>query len=111
VQGLKLRWPTIAHMLELGFNLEVTPLAAEVESVSSPVAGLRVLFTGTMTNATREDMKKRARALGATLASGISKSLDLLVIGEKPSASKVAKAEKAGVRVLTESEYQALIDS
>ena len=29
VQGLKLRWPTIAHMLEFGFNLEVTPLAAE----------------------------------------------------------------------------------
>ena len=64
--------------------------------MSSPVAGLRVLFTGTMTNATRDDMKKRARALGATLASGVSKSLDLLVIGEKPSASKVARGRKSG---------------
>jgi len=111
VQGLQVRWPTIAHMLELGFNLEVTPLATEMESVSSPVSGLRVLFTGTMTQGTRDDMKKRARALGATLASGISKNLDLLVIGEKPSASKLKKAEAAGVRVLAESEYLTFLES
>ena len=111
VQGLGLRWPTIAHMLELGFNLEVTPLATEAEPVSSPVSGLRLLFTGTMTQGTRDDMKKRARALGATLASGVSKNLDLMIVGEKPSASKVKKAEAAGVRVLDESEYLAFLES
>ena len=111
VRGLQVRWPTIAHMLELGFNLEVTPLATEAEPVSSPVSGLRLLFTGTMTQGTRDDMKKRARALGATLATGISKKLDILVIGEKPSAAKVEKAKAAGVRVMSEADYRAHLES
>ena len=110
-RGLGVRWPTVAHMLKLGFNLEVTPLAETLAEVSSPVAGKRVLFTGTMTEASREDMKKQARALGATVASGVSKNLDLLVIGEKPSASKVKKAEEAGVEVLSEPEYLAYLGS
>ena len=54
-------------------------------------------------------MKEQARKLGAELASSISKNLDLLVTGEKASASKVAKAEKAGVQVLSEADYLALI--
>ena len=35
--------------------------------------------------------------------------LDLLVTGEKASAGKIAKAEKAGVQVLSEADYLSLI--
>ena len=109
VSGLQARWPTIRHMLELGFSLERTPLATDAVKVESPIAGLSVLFTGKMVLGTRDDMKKRARGLGAKLASSISKKLDLLVIGDKPSPAKIKKAEAAGVRVLTEADYNALI--
>lgn len=107
--GLARRWPVISAMLALGFNLEATPLAGEEKAVESPIAGRRVLFTGKMLQGTRDDMQTRAKALGATVASGVSKNLDLLVIGEKASGSKVAKAEKAGVQVLTEAAYLELI--
>ena len=92
VRGLQARWPTIAHMVELGFQLEATPLAGSTPSVDSAIAGKKVLFTGTMVHGKREDMQEEARSLGAVLASSISKNLDLLVTGEKASAGKVQKA-------------------
>ena len=57
----------------------------------------------------RDDMETNARDLGATIAK-VSKSLDYLVIGEKAAQSKIDKAKKYGVTVLTEVEYRALID-
>ena len=109
VAGLQARWATIQHMMGLGFALERTPLAADAVEIDSPIAGQSVLFTGKMVQGTRDDMKARARELGAKLASSISKKLDLLVIGEKASAGKIAKAEAAQVRILTEAEYLELI--
>jgi DNA ligase (NAD+) len=41
---------------------------------------------------------------GFTIA-GVSKSLDFLIIGEKPGGSKVKKAEELGITVITESEF------
>ncbi|MCP4808043.1 MAG: DNA ligase [Proteobacteria bacterium] len=109
VSGLAAKWSTIRHMLEVGFVFERTPLTGEEPEIDSPIAGKRVLFTGKMVEGTRDDMKIRAKALGAALASGISKSLDLLVIGEKASQSKIDKATKYEVEVLTEAEYLARI--
>ena len=109
VSGLKARWPTIRHMLDLGFALERTALATDEVTIESPISGKSILFTGKMVQGTRDDMKKGARDLGAKLASSISKKLDLLVIGEKPSSSKLKKAEAAGVQVITEAEYYELI--
>ena len=112
VGGLQARWQTIAHMLALGFELETTARAsvdATPAAGDSPVAGKRILFTGTMTRGSRQDMKDQARKLGAVLASSISKNLDLLVTGEKASSSKIRKAENAGVQVLTEAEYLDLL--
>ena len=51
----------------------------------------------------------RGRELGADLASGISSNLDFLIIGEKPSPSKIAKAQNAGVQILEEAAYLEMI--
>lgn len=109
--GLQRRWPTIQHMLGLGFTLEKTPIAGSAPTVSSAVSGKRVLFTGTMQGMTRDEMKEQARGLGADVASSISKTLDYLIIGAKASAKKVQKAEDAGVTVLTEDAWRELIAS
>jgi len=108
-KGLARRWPVISSMLELGFNLLATELDGEKEEIESPISGKRLLFTGKMLQGTRDDMQTRAKALGAVLASGVSKNLDLLVIGEKASPGKVGKAEKAGVQVISEADYLTLI--
>ncbi|MEL6343362.1 MAG: BRCT domain-containing protein [Myxococcota bacterium] len=108
-KGLQRRWKTIQHMLDLGFNLEHTPLESERKAVDSPIAGKRVMFTGKMLQGTRDDMKTQAMALGATVASSISKKLNILVAGERASSGKLTKARNAGVTVMTEAEYLKLL--
>ena len=102
------KWQSIEAIKGLGFTLKTTPLTAEVNAIESPIAGKTILFTGKMTQ-NRDDMQEQARGLGATVLSSVSSKLQILVIGEKASASKVAKARKNGTQVLTEKEYGTLL--
>ncbi len=88
-------------------HLTIDP--AEAPDVQgSPVAGLTVVFTGTLATMTRAEAKARAESLGAKVAGSVSGSTDLLVAG--PGAgSKAAKAEALGVRVIDEDGWRALI--
>ncbi|WP_152045926.1 NAD-dependent DNA ligase LigA [Aureimonas psammosilenae] len=75
---------------------------------ASPVAGKTMVFTGSLEKMTRPDATKRAEALGAKVSGSVSKKTDLVVAG--PGAgSKLADAEKHGVKVISEDEWLALI--
>jgi DNA ligase (NAD+) len=70
-------------------------------ATSSKVAGLTIVFTGTLEQMTRDEAKARAIALGAKVSGSVSKNTDLVVAG--PGAgSKLAEAEKLGVKVIDE---------
>jgi DNA ligase (NAD+) len=74
-------------------------------NTEGPLAGKTILFTGTLSQMTREQAESRAAAAGATLASGVSKNLHILVAGEK-AGSKLKKAQALGsVTIWTESEF------
>jgi len=70
-------------------------------------SGKTFVVTGKLLNATRDDIHDRIRALGGKPTTSISKNTDYLVAGEK-AGSKLAKAEKLGVRVISEAEFEAL---
>jgi DNA ligase (NAD+) len=72
--GLARQKATIEHMLELGFSLERTPLASETAVGDSPVAGKKIVFTGKMSGGSREEMQARARKLGATVQTAVSRA-------------------------------------
>jgi DNA ligase (NAD+) len=87
-------------------HLTVLPMAAA--ATESPVAGLTVVFTGTLERMTRAEAKARAEALGAKVAGSVSARTDLLVAG--PGAgSKAKEAARLGVRVIDEAGWLALI--
>ncbi|MDR2075383.1 MAG: NAD-dependent DNA ligase LigA [Desulfovibrio sp.] len=75
---------------------------------AGPLAGLTILFTGTLSNLTRGEAERLAEKAGAEVASGVSRRLDLLVAGEDPG-SKLEKARKLGLRILSEAEFLALL--
>jgi DNA ligase (NAD+) len=88
-------------------QLTVEDAAPRVTS-GSPVAGLTVVFTGTLEKMTRAEAKARAEALGAKVAGSVSAKTDLVVTG--PGAGSKAKdAERLGVRMIDEDGWIALI--
>ncbi|MBV72084.1 MAG: hypothetical protein CMH52_12220 [Myxococcales bacterium] len=76
-----------------------------------PLIGQSFLFTGTLTQMTRSEAQSRLAELGGKAASGVSKSLTYLVVGDAGRAgSKLAKAQKLGVRVLSEADFMTLLE-
>jgi len=87
---------------------ELTVIPAERPKTDTAVAGKTVVFTGALEKMTRDEAKAQAEALGAKVSGSVSKKTDLVVAG--PGAgSKLAEAQKHGVKVLTEDEWLALV--
>lgn len=73
------------------------------------LSGKTLVVTGTLQNYKRDEIKALIEQHGGRASSSISKKTDFLVAGEK-AGSKLDKAEKLGVKVLTEAEFTALLD-
>jgi DNA ligase (NAD+) len=81
---------------------------AERPARDSPVAGKTVVFTGALEKMTRDEAKAMAERLGAKVAGSVSKKTDYVIAG--PGAgSKLDRAREAGVILLTEEEWFALV--
>jgi len=79
------------------------------EVKNNPFNGKKIYATGTFANYKKEEIKKVLEDLGAEFASGYAKSLDYLIVGSVKGSSKVGKAEKDGIPVLTEDEFVGMI--
>jgi len=74
-----------------------------------PLSGNTFVITGTLKSMTREAMTEELRQLGATVSDSVSKKTSWLVAGEK-AGSKLDKAEKLGVKVISETQLIQLIN-
>lgn len=74
------------------------------------LAGKTLVVTGTLSKYTREQIEELIVQHGGRAASSVSKKTDYLIAGEK-AGTKLEKAEKLGVKVLTEAEFDQLIIS
>ena len=92
---------TLDDLKDAGVTAEdfVAPVVA-----SSSIAGKTVVFTGSLLQMTREEAKARAEALGAKVASSVSKKTDLVIVGAD-AGSKAKKATELGVRMIDEDEW------
>jgi DNA ligase (NAD+) len=70
--------------------------------------GKTFVLTGTLPSYTREEAKRLIEQHGGTVASGVSKSVDYLLVGED-AGSKLQKARTLGIRTLSEAEFLSLI--
>ncbi|MDP8262941.1 MAG: NAD-dependent DNA ligase LigA [Candidatus Ancaeobacter aquaticus] len=81
----------------------------EEEIKNRPFEGKIFVFTGTLKDLSRDDVKNIVERLGARASSSVSKNTDYLVAGESPG-SKYEKAKKLGIKILTEKEFVAIIE-
>jgi DNA ligase (NAD+) len=84
--------------------------AGEAERVvEGPLSGNTYVITGTLEAWTRDEAAALLEGLGAKVSNSVSAKTTGLVVGEEPGASKLTKAQKAGVPLLTEADLQALL--
>ena len=76
---------------------------------NAPLKGQSFVVTGTLTDLGREEAEDLLREKGATVTSSVTKNTTALIAGVKPGASKVTKAEKLGIKVISEAEFRELI--
>lgn len=106
IDGFNDRADLITKMVAAGLR---TDAEQAVTPVDSAVAGKKVVVTGSLPGYTRDGVRDAVEALGAISTSSVSKSTDLLVIGEKPGASKVTKAAELGIPTMSAAEFLALM--
>ncbi len=101
VDGLR----AVGVQLELAESDRTLVLASDGRGV---LAGKSLVVTGTLTRYTRDEIQALIAQHGGRASSSISKSTDYLVAGEK-AGSKLDKAQKLGVKVLSEAEFEELV--
>ncbi len=80
-----------------------------LEVVSSVFEGKTFVITGTLSQFTRDEAKKRLESAGAKVSSSVSKKVDYLLAGEA-AGSKLKKAHDLGVEVITEQQVLELLN-
>ncbi len=95
----------VQHLLDVG----VLPEGAAPRG-EGPLTGKAFVFTGTLETMSRPDAEALVRSLGAKAVGSVSAKTDYVVAG--PGAgSKLEKAAKLKVPVLSEREFQELMDN
>jgi DNA ligase (NAD+) len=96
----------VEELRALGLTLEA---GAAERPVEGPLTGTQYVITGTLEGFTREEAAAALAARGAKVSDNVSKKTTGVVVGESPG-SKAAKAEKAGVPILSENDFERLLD-
>ena len=97
-------WKIITDLKNIGLQFAVDENNSE-EIADNPIKDKNFLATGKLQKYKRNDIKDIILSKGGNYLSAVSKNLDFLIAGEK-AGSKLEKAEKLGVRILTEDEFE-----
>jgi len=81
---------------------------AKRKNVTGALAGKTVVFTGALSSLSRDEAEALARAVGAHIASSVSKKTDFVVMGDE-AGSKARAAHELGVTVLGEDEFLKMV--
>jgi DNA ligase (NAD+) len=98
----------VEELRALGLRFET---GEEERPVEGPLTGKSYVVTGTLEGWSREEAKAALEALGAKVSDSVSGKTTGLIVGEDPGASKLTKAQKAGVPQLDEDDLRALLNA
>lgn len=102
--------PKNASNLDELYGLGMDPVAPEVPSGAEAIFdGMTFVITGTLPTMKRDEAKTLIESKGGKVAGSVSKKTTYLLAGES-AGSKITKAEKLGVEVLSEADLLERID-
>ena len=91
------------------FAVGVKPTTVEKPVISSIFAGQLVVLTGTLQNFKRSQAQKIIEENGGECQSSVTAKTTLVIAGEA-AGSKLDKAQKLGIKIIDEAEFENLIN-
>ncbi len=77
----------------------------ETPKVDGPLNNKTFMFTGKLSNMSRSEAKSLIEQNSGSIVSNVTKKLDYLIIGEKPTNKKIDTAKNLGVKILDQSSW------
>lgn len=84
----------------------LTPKSEE----GGPLSDKQFVFTGGLEGFSRDEAQEAVMKLGGMVSKSVSKSTDFVVVGEKPG-SKLEKAKRLGIKVISEEDFRRMVES
>jgi len=98
----------IERLRQAGLQLKVDEnLNAKL---SNKLEGLSIVISGTFSRISREELKELIQKHGGKNVSSVSASTSMLIAGDKIGPAKLEKAQKLGVRIVSEDEFFRMIE-
>ncbi|MBO5740225.1 MAG: NAD-dependent DNA ligase LigA [Alphaproteobacteria bacterium] len=89
-------------------QINVRDTVVSQTKTDGPLAGKKVVLTGTLSNYTRDVAKEILERMGATVTGSVSAKTDIVLVGTD-AGSKLAKAEQLGITIWDEAEFDRAI--
>lgn len=99
----------IERLKGYGVQLEVKDVAST--TVSDKLAGNTFVVSGVFAKFSRDELKKAIEDNGGKVGSSISSKTNYVVAGENMGPAKLEKAQKLGVKIISEDEFIEMINN
>ncbi len=93
---------------ELQKNLSITP-ESEI-SKNGILKEKTFMFTGKLIGISRAEAKSLVEKNSGKIVSNVSKKLDFLIVGDKPTNRKIKDAESLNIKLISQSEFLKMLD-
>lgn len=90
-------------------QVRVQDAVVQNKQPDGPLAGKKIVLTGTLADFGRDAAKEILEKLGATVTGSVSSKTDIVLVGAD-AGSKLAKAESLGITIWSEEDFKKVID-
>jgi DNA ligase (NAD+) len=96
------------RLRDAGIDMTAPKKTALSAATAGPLSGKTLVVTGTLEKYTRDEIEALIEQHGGRAANSVSKATDYLIAGER-AGSKLDKARRLNVAVITESQFEQLL--
>ena len=98
----------IQRLKDAGINMEIEEI--EEINLGNQLDGKTFVISGVFERHSRDELKELIKAHGGKVVSSISGKLDYLLAGDKMGPSKKEKAEKLNINMISEADFESMIE-
>ena len=99
----------IDNLKKAGLQLNLSE--NELQLKSDKLKGLTIVISGTFNRVSRDELKELIQQHGGKNVSSISASTSMLVAGDKMGPAKLEKANRLGIKIISEDDFFELINN